>query len=202
MAEQIMVIGGSGHAKVIIDAILSSGDLVAGILDDNIPAGTKVLGIPVLGTIADYIHYPNYRYIVAIGNNSVRQRIAAELQVRWHTVIHPSAFVSRFAQIGEGSIIMPHAAVNAGANIGRHCIINTGAIVEHENLIGDFAHLSPKAALSGAVSIGECTHVGIGAVVRNNISITGNCMIGAGAVVVNDIKEPGTYVGIPAKVLA
>ena len=201
MSDQVMVIGGSGHAKVIIDAILSSGDQVIGILDDGIPVGSQILGIPVLGVIADYIHYPNCRYIIAIGNNSVRRRIAEALPVQWHTVIHPTAFVSRFARIGAGSAIMPHAAVNACANIGRHCIINTGAIVEHENLISDFAHLSPGATLSGAVTVGECTHIGAGAVIRNNITIAANCVIGAGAAVVNNLLEPGTYVGIPAKVL-
>lgn len=201
MPEQVMVIGGSGHARVIIDAILSCGDQVVGILDDGIPAGTRVLGVPVLGKVTDYIRFSEYRYVIAIGNNDVRRHIAEKLDVEWYTLIHPTAYVSRFAQVGEGSVIMAHAAVNAGAVVGRHCIVNTGAIVEHDNRVNDFAHLSPSAALSGAVTVGECTHIGIGAVVRNNITITDNCVIGAGAVVVKDIMESGTYVGIPARKL-
>lgn len=201
MSEKVMIIGGGGHAKVIIDTLLCCGDQIVGILDDNLAVGTKVLGSQVLGTLADYIHYPDYRYVIAIGNNFVRRQIAEKLPVRWHTVVHPTAIISRFAQIGEGSVIMANASINAGAEVGKHCIVNTGAIVEHDNTICDFAHLSPHVALSGEVTIGKCTHIGIGAVVRNNISITDNCTIGAGAVVVKDIVESGTYIGVPAKVL-
>lgn len=201
MSERVMVIGGGGHAKVIIDGLLCCGDQVVGVLDDSLPVGTQVLGVPVLGIIGDYVCYPDCRFIIAIGNNFVRRQIAEKLPVKWHTLIHPTAHVSRFAQIGEGSVIMANASVNACAVVGKHCIVNTGAIVEHENKIRDYAHLSPNAALSGAVIIGECTHVGIGAIVRNNISITEDCVIGAGAVVVKDIMKSGTYVGVPAKVL-
>ena len=198
MSDSIILIGGSGHARVIIDSIRVSGGTVFGILDDGLAAGTEVLGVPVLGKTADYVQYADHPFLIAIGNNDVRKRIAEKLHVRWATVVHPAAVVSRYAVIGEGTVIMPRAVVNAGAAVGRHRIINTGAIVEHDNVLGDFVHISPNAALGGTVRVGVGTHIGIGACVRNNINICGGCTVGAGAAVVKDITLPGTYVGVPA----
>lgn len=199
MSESVILIGGSGHARVVMDCVRASGGQVAGILDDGIPAGTKILGVPVLGKIAEYEKYRENSFLIAIGSNAVRRRIAGAMDVSWYTAVHPTAVVSQYARIGPGSVVMPRAVINAGAVVGAHCIVNTGAIVEHDDGIGDFCHLSPNAALGGAVTVGEGTHIGIGACVKNNISICGGCTIGAGAAVVKNITEPGTYVGVPAR---
>lgn len=199
MSESYILIGGSGHAKVIMDCIRASGGEIAGILDDGLEIGTAVLDIPVLGKTADYEACKAHKFVIAIGNNAVRAGIAQRLNAKWGTVIHPSAVVSPYAVIGAGTVVMPGAVVNAGAVVGNHCIINTGAVVEHDNRLADFVHISPKAALGGTVRVGEGTHVGIGASVRNNIAICGGCTIGAGAAVVKNITEPGTYVGVPAE---
>jgi len=199
MSESYMLIGGSGHAKVIIDCIRASGGEVAGILDDGLAGGTQVLGVPVLGKSSDYEAYLAHSFLIAIGNNAVRRRIAEKMNVRWGTVIHPSAVVSDYAAIGAGTVVMPGAVINAGAVVGEHSIINSGAVVEHDNCLADFVHISPKAALGGTVTVGEETHVGIGACVRNNISICGGCTVGAGAAVVKNITEPGVYAGVPAR---
>ena len=199
MSEAIILIGGSGHAKVIMDCIRASGGTVAGILDDGIPAGTRIAGAPVLGTVADCERYRQHLFLIAIGNNQVRQTIAKKMDVRWATVIHPRAVVSPSAVLGEGTVVMPNAVINACAVIGRHCIVNTGAAVEHDNVLGDYVHISPNAALGGTVTVGTGTHIGIGACVRNNTDICAHCRIGAGAAVVKSITEPGTYVGVPAR---
>lgn len=199
MSESYILIGGSGHAKVILDCIRASGDEVAGILDDGLEAGTLVLGVPVLGKTSAYEAYPAHRFVIAIGNNPVRRRIAEKMNVQWGTVIHPSAVVSAYAAVGAGTVVMPGAVINAGAVLGNHCIINSGAVVEHDNRLADYVHISPNAALGGTVTVGEETHVGIGACVRNNVHICGGCTIGAGAAVVKNIVEPGVYVGVPAR---
>ncbi len=201
MSEQVIVIGGGGHAKVVIDCIESMGDTVVGILDDALPVGTKVQNIPVLGKVLECVGYTDYKLIIAIGNNLIRARLSVILEGKadWYTAVHPSAVVSRYAHIGEGSVVLANAVVNASARIGAHCIINTSAVVEHDNFIDDFVHISPSASLGGTVKIGKLTHVGIGSVVKNNIEICEDCIIGAGAVVVKNITEEGTYVGIPAR---
>jgi sugar O-acyltransferase (sialic acid O-acetyltransferase NeuD family) len=199
MSESIILIGGSGHARVIMDAITASGGTVAGILDDAIAPGTLVHGIPVLGKTEDRFDFAEHPFVIAIGNNAVRQRMAEAGKLTWATVIHPAAVVSPSARIGAGTVVMAGAVINADARVGDHCIVNTGAVVEHDNALEDYVHISPNAALGGTVHIGELTHVGIGACVRNNVNICGGCTVGAGAAVVKDIAEPGVYAGVPAR---
>lgn len=91
--------------------------------------------------------------------------------------------------------------VNSDTVIGNGCIVNTGATVDYDNRIADYAHISVGAHTAGTVGIGRGTWVGIGAVVSNNVDVCAGCMIGAGAVVVRDITVPGTYVGVPARLL-
>ena len=201
MMHSVILIGGGGHAREVADCVCSCGGKVTGILDDGLEKGTEVLGIPVLGKTAEFAGFQNCSFMIAIGDNTVRKRIAEQLEgkVTWFTAIHDSAVVSAYARIGEGSVVMPRAVINTGARIGKHCIINTTAVVEHDDTLADFVHISPSAALGGTVSVGEGTHIGIGAVVRNNIAICRDCTVGAGAAVVKNLEEPGVYVGVPAK---
>jgi len=200
MSEPILVIGGGGHARVVLDIIRCSGHCAAGILDDGLAPGTLVDGVPVLGPIDSFAAYTaTHRFVIAIGSAFTRRRLAESLPVRWYTAIHPTAVIASTASIGEGTVVMAHAVVNAGASVGCHCILNTASITEHDNMLADYVHLSPRAALGGTVQVGEETHVGIGAVVRNNCTICSRCTIGAGAVVVSHIRESGVYVGIPAR---
>lgn len=198
MNSSIILLGGSGHAKVVIDCIRASGRIAAGILDDGLIPGDEVLGVPILGHISEYAQYPGHSFIIAIGNNYTRQQIAGALKADWATVVHPSAVVSPYASIGPGTVVMPGAVINAGAMVGSHCIINTASVVEHDNRLADFVHLSPGAVLGGTVTIGEASHIGIGVSVRNNLTLCGGCTIGAGAAVTRDITCPGTYAGVPA----
>lgn len=199
MSDAVILLGGGGHAKVVMDCLRAAGTRILGILDDRLATGSTVLGVPVLGALRDHEKYAEHPFLIAIGDNGARQRIAEELPLRWITAIHPSACVSPYAAVGCGTVIMPRAVVNAGAVIGAHCIINTGAIAEHDDRLEDYVHLSPASALGGTVSVGRGTHIGIGAVVRNNTRICGGCVIGGGAVVAADITEAGTYVGVPAR---
>ena len=199
MNKSVMIIGGGGHAKVIIDCIRAAGDKPVGILDDGITEGTEILGVPVLGKTAVWKKYEQYFFVIAIGNNDVRARIAENMKVNWYSAIHPRSVVSEYAVIGQGTVVMPGAVINASAQVGEHCIVNTCAVIEHDCRLGHFVHISPNAALGGSVQIAEKCHVGLGAAVRNNISVCGGCVVGTGAVVVKNIMEPGVYIGVPAK---
>lgn len=202
--KSVVIIGASGHGKVVADIICRSGDRVLGFLDDDPDKGTEFDGFPVLGFVKDYLKYSSEaEYIIAIGNAAIRERIAAVIDgIRWYTAIHPMAVISEMnVFIGKGTVIMANAVVNPGSHIGMHCIINTGAIVEHDNQIEDYVHVSVGAKLAGAVCVGKRAWIGIGAVVKNNTNICGDCIIGAGAVVVRNIEEAGTYTGIPAKMM-
>ena len=201
MNQSVVIVGASGHGKVVADIIRKSGDHVIGFLDDNEKLPQKFIGISVLGKVDQYYKYRNAKFVIAIGNAKIREQIAQKLDgVKWYTAIHPTTVISEIDTIiEEGTVIMANAVINAGATVGKHCIINTGAIVEHDNRLGDYVHVSVGAKLAGTVSVGKSTWIGIGASVSNNLHICEDCMIGAGAVVIKNIEEPGTYVGVPAE---
>lgn len=201
MSKSVVIIGASGHGKVIADIIVNSDDKVLGFLDDaDDVQGKKIIGFPVLGKIADYVNYRDCEFVIAIGNPFIREKIAIELPVKWYTAIHPTAVISSLdVEIGEGTVIMANAVVNPSVKIGKHCIINTGAIVEHDNILEDYVHLSPNVTLTGIVKVGKSTHIGAGSCTKQVINIASDCIIGAGSVIVKDITESGTYVGVPAR---
>lgn len=201
MSKSVVIIGASGHGKVIADIIVNSDDKVLGFLDDaDDVQGKKIIGFPVLGKIADFDKYRDCEFVIAIGNPYIREKISNELPVKWYTAIHPAAVISSLdVEIGEGTVIMANAVVNPSARIGKHCIINTGAIVEHDNILEDYVHLSPNVTLAGIVKVGKSTHIGAGSCTKQVLNIASDCIIGAGSVIVKDITESGTYVGVPAR---
>lgn len=198
MNNRLIIVGAGGHGKAIADNAVKNGYACVGFTDDH--ASGRCMGFDVLGTTADLYTLDDGHtdFVIGIGSNAVRRRIAEQYRVNWTTLIHPSAQIAMHVSIGAGTVVMAGAIVNACASIGRHCIINTAAVVEHDNVIEDYAHISPGAMLGGTVHIGEQTHVGIGAIVKNNVSICGGCMIGAGALVLRDITGSGVYFGVPA----
>lgn len=199
MSDGVILIGGGGHAKVVADVVLASGDRILGFLDDD-PENNDLFGYPSLGMVSDWARYAGTAlFILAVGSNLLRESLKRSMDVHWYTAVHPSAQIGTAVKIGAGSVIMANAALNPDSSVGMHCIINTGAIIEHDNHIADYVHISPRAVLCGGVTVGTRTHVGAGAVVINNISVCSDVIVGAGAAVVEDITEPGTYVGVPAR---
>lgn len=199
MHKEVIIIGAGGHSKVVADIIEKNGDKICGFLDDNTD-NKEVFGYPVLGKVEDCDKFLDKEFFIAIGNNTVRKKIATEnAELKFYTAIHPSAIISKGVEIGIGTCVMAGAIINADAKIGKHAIINSGATIEHDNTLADFVHVSPGAVLCGTVKVGESTHVGAGVAVKNNISITSDTVIGVGAAVVKDIEVSGTYCGVPAK---
>lgn len=199
--NRLIIVGASGHGKVVADIARLNAYTDISFLDDA-PGLDRLSDYRVIGPVARFSELLQNDFIVAIGNSEIRHRIQDELSnagARMVTLIHPSAVVSQDAEIGVGTVVMAGSVINPSVKIGRGCIVNTCASVDHDCHIGNFSHISVGAHLAGAVSIGEETWIGIGAVVSNNISICSNCMIGAGAVVVKDVGISGTYVGVPAQ---
>lgn len=194
--KKLVIIGASGHGKVIADIAVLNGyeDIV--FLDDN-ESIKECAGFPLVGKVADAVGIHGDK-IVAIGNAETRERIQSGLD-DVVTLIHPNAVISRRVQIGKGTVVMAGAVINSDSVVGDGCIINTGASLDHDCVIEDFAHVSVGAHIAGTVRVGKRAWIGAGAVVINNLNICGDCMIGAGAVVVRNIEELGTYVGVPAK---
>jgi acetyltransferase EpsM len=207
--KRLVLVGMGGHSKVVRDIALRNGYEVLGHLDDRAPATPRE---DYLGTLADA---PNWfaeaEFVIAIGSNASRRAIVARLQVearlaeagevRFATLIDPSAILGSGVEIGEGTVLMPGAIVNSDAQIGRHAILNTGATVDHDCIIGDYAHVSPGVNLAGGVHVGEAAHVGIGASAIPQVRIGEGAVIGAGAAVIRDIPAHVVAIGVPAKVM-
>ena len=186
--------GASGHAKVIIDILNALGVKVDALFDDD-KSIKELLSIPVK-------HQWNGEspIVVSVGNNHSRKQIAEKLNCNFATVTHPTAVVSPYATIGEGTVVMQGAIIQSDVTMGRHCILNTGASVDHECVIGDYVHISPQATLCGNVQVGEGAWIGASVVVIPGVKIGKWCTIGAGSVVVRDIPDGATAYGNPCKV--
>jgi len=225
MNMNVAIIGAGGHAKVVYDAILSAEQHeVIGFVDDNVDLiGTTLYSLPIVGNIADLDSVEGY--IVAIGNNTVRQEkvvfysqspltttplppfikgdVVRGLSHGYVpiTVIHPRAVIAETALIGEGTVVFANVVVNPEARIGKHVILYTACTIDHECDIADYAYISPGCNVGGQVKIEACAFLGIGAVVLPRITVGAWSIIGAGAVVTKDIPAHVTAVGVPAKVI-
>lgn len=187
-----------------MEVVRASGASVEGFIDDHVTPGQQVLGVAVLGDATWLLGQPPRTLALGLGDNRRREALAGRLEAQGHrlgTFVHPRAWVSPSAQLGQGTLVMPNVVVNAEAHVGRGVILNTGCVVEHECAIGDFAHISPNAALGGRASVGPRTHVGIGATLLNLAEVGQDCVIGGGAVVLKRIDAGVTAVGVPARPL-
>lgn len=198
--KQLVIIGASGHGKVVADIARKTGYNAISFLDDN-EAIMECGGYAVVGKSSQYVDV-DCDVIVAIGNPIVRERIQKDVESAGKNIpalVHPNASIAENVEIGRGTVVVAGAVINPGARIGRGCIINTGASVDHDCEVADFVHVSVGAHVAGTVEIGERTWIGAGSTVSNNIRICADCMIGAGSVVIKNIEKPGTYIGVPAK---
>ena len=202
-----VILGAGGHAKVLIDCILArdEAEIVAALDPDTSTWGKQVLGVPVAGgddLLPEMAKQGVTHFVVAVGGIQAVFERAAAAGLSPLTVVHPSAVVSRFAELGCGCQILPGAIVNAGARLGVNVIVNSGAIVEHDCIVGDHAHIATGARLASTVDVGALAHIGAGATIRQSITIGATAVVGAGAVVVSKVREGATVVGVPAKELA
>lgn len=206
--EPIILIGGGGHCISCIDVIEKGGLFkITGILDLPDKVGQKILGYPIIGTDDDLVKFQPQcaNFLITVGQiNSykLREKIYNEVKNaggKLPVIISPLAYVSKHADISEGTIIMHNALVNASAKIGKACIINTKALIEHEAEIGDFCHISTSSIANGQVKVGKGCFIGSNTVIGNNIAIADNVVIAAGSQILRKIKLPGIYIGNPLR---
>lgn len=200
--KRLLVVGSSGHGKVIKDLASCIGYYQEIQFADDNPDQAED-GLVIGGSQDVFRHKGDSDVIVAIGNASVRKRLQEAYEAEEMSVvslIHPQASLPyEMPQIGAGTVVMAGACIQAGVSLGKGVIVNTASSIDHECRIGDYVHIAVGAHLAGNVKVGNGTWIGAGAVVSNNVSICGEVTVGAGAVVVKDITESGTYVGVPAR---
>ena len=205
--EKIVVIGGGGHARVLISILLKNNDYEMMGYTDKID-NDKILGIPYLGNdevLESFFKQDVKNAAIGLGIVNIsedRKKFIENIKrigFNFPSIISNSAIINQSTLISEGTHIFDGVIINSGSQIGSYSIINTGSIIEHDCEIGNNCHIAPGAVLSGSVKLGNNSMIGAGAIIIPNIKISEKVMVGAGSVVIKDIYESGTYVGNPTR---
>ena len=197
----IIVYGGGGHGKSLIDLLRSLGTYrILGVVDDGIPPGEQILGTPVLGggEVLTELYERGVRLAInavgGIGNVAIRVKVFQRLSAAGFAcpaVVHPTAFVEASAVLSPGVQVFPHAYIGSEARIGFGAIVNSGAIVSHDCSLGNYANVSPGAMLAGEVQAGAGVLVGMGATINLQVRLGAGARVGNGATVKTDVPENG-----------
>ena len=208
--DNIIVIGSSGHAKVVIDIIEKQALFhIAGLIDRFKSKGEMSFQYPILGAeedIPEILKTLNViGGVIAIGDNWVRSKVASTIKelipdFRFISAIHPSSQIARGVKIGAGTVVMAGTVINSDSIIGEHCIVNTKSSIGHDNVIGDFVTIAPNATTGGNVKIQNYSVLSLGASVIHHINIGEHTVIGAGSTVIYDVPSFVVAFGTPAKV--
>ena len=210
---RLLIVGGGGHAGVVIDALRSSGqaDLLkdAGILDshpDLISQGAAH-GLPILGNDDFLKEAPSQgfgQFVLGLGggvDNAKRRDLFDRAKASGLvplSVVHGSAIVSETACLGPGNILFARSVVNANSTLGQNIIVNTAAVVEHDCRIDDHVHIAPRACLLGGATVEARALIGAGAIIRQGLTIGEGAIVGCGAVVIKNVAAGATVYGNPA----
>jgi sugar O-acyltransferase (sialic acid O-acetyltransferase NeuD family) len=208
--ERILILGAGGHGQVVADILMRMRDAGAqvaplGYLDDAAAMQNQtLLGLPVLGRMADLAQIVHTAIVIAIGDNGTRRKLFDRLRQqdeRFIVARHPQTVLAPDVRIGPGAVICAGVIINPGAVIGANAILNTGCTVDHHNMIGDHAHIAPGAHLGGDVQIGAGTLVGISATVIPQRHVGAWSIVGAGALVHTNLPDRSVAVGVPARII-
>jgi UDP-perosamine 4-acetyltransferase len=204
----LIVLCAGGHARVVIEALLSRGIRPSAVTDRDVTRiGRTIVGIPIMGLDEDILKMDasSVELVNGLGNRASRAdsglsdrralfgRFVA-LGYKFPVISHASAVIASNAMLGDGAQIMAGAVIQPAAGIGQNVLVNTRAVVEHDCRIGDHAHIAPGAVLCGGVSVGERAHIGAGAVVLMGVSVGAGAVVAAGAVIAKNV-ETGTFAG-------
>lgn len=208
--KKIVLIGGGGHSKVIIDIINSTKEYeIVGLTEKNSDV-KSILDIPILGddSILEELFNKGIEYaFISIGISEGRKlrnilyNKVKKIGYKCPTLIHKQAIISSYSEIREGTCVMAGAIINPNTTIGINSVINTGVIIEHDCFIGNNIFVSPGSILAGGITVKDNSFIGMGSKILEGRIIGSNVTIGAGAVVTNDIPDNSVAVGVPAKVI-
>lgn len=207
--KKLLIFGNGGQGKVVLDCALCEGrfDQIAFLVSYNVPDNNRICNIKYYNEMECDIEKLRNEYsniIIALGDNTARmkkQMYFCEKEFHIETLIHPSAVVSRFSHIGEGTVIFANSVVNPFSTIGAGCILNTRTVVEHDSVLENGVHLSPGVSMGGTVQIGTQTWIGVGSSIKNGVHIGSNSIIGMGSVVTHDIPSNVVAYGNPCKII-
>ena len=197
---KFLIYGGGGHSRVIISILKKQDKEILGFFDRN----SKLEDNNEIDFLGDYdIKFePEANIVIAIGNNSVREKLSKIVKHPFCKVIDQNSVIGKGVKIGNGSQIMMSSTINIGTKIGNHCIINTNSSIDHDCSVEDFVHVAPGVTVCGGVTIGRGTLIGANATILPNINIGKNCLIGAGSIIDKDVPNNSKVLGVKGKIVA
>lgn len=208
---KILILGASGHARVLVDIVERQGAYeIAGFVDREGRRQCRVTGYQVLGTDDAIGQIAREQGVdsccVAIGDNWARGQVVHTLatthpELRFPVLVHPSASIGRDVTLGDGTVVMAGAIVNSGTRVGEFCILNTHSSLDHDCELSSFASLGPGAVVGGHVRIGPYSAVCLGARVVDTAGVGEHVVVGAGATVLQDIPASVVVYGTPARII-
>jgi sugar O-acyltransferase (sialic acid O-acetyltransferase NeuD family) len=207
--KKICIFGAGGFGREVLCCLIDSisqtnykiEDIACFLVNDEFYKETQIMGVDVIPL--SQFEPEKYNVVVAIGDPTLRKKILNILpeQTTYTTIIHPSAVISKWVEIGVGSIIAAGTILTCNIKIGKHAHLNLHSTVGHDCVMGDFFTTAPAVNISGNCHFGNCVYLGTNASVRDKVVIADNVTIGMGGVVVKNISESGVYIGNPLKKL-
>lgn len=208
--KNIIIIGASGHSKVIVDALekMEKWNIIGYV--DSFKKEKEFFGYPILGTeesLPKIIRiYDIFGGVIAIGDNFVRFKMVKKIEeqipdFKFISAIHPKAILGRGVQIGDGTVVMAGVVINSDTTIGEHSIINSSSTIEHDSTIGNFSTIAPNVSMGGGVKIGNFSTISIGAIIKHLIQIDDNVLVGANSLVLNNVEKNSVVYGTPTKLV-
>lgn len=188
----VIVLGGGGHASVVLDALRSAGHEILGYTDPG--GGGRALGVPRIGTDDDIDGSAADALALgvgAVGDSTLRRQLFERFRVRFSfpAVVHAHVYVAPGVVVDDAAQVMAGAVVQPGVLVGAGAIVNTGARIDHDSELGCFSHVAPSAVLCGGVTVGAGAHIGAGAVILEGRTVGAGALVAAGATVTRDVPE-------------
>lgn len=209
MSRKLLLIGGGGHCKSVIDSLLSTKQYIEiGIIEKKDQKGESLLNIPIIGCDDDLIELYHQGYNEAFitlgstGNPENRTKLfnlIEKIGFNIPNIIDPTATISKDAKLGKGIFVGKNSVINVGVSVEDGAIINTSSTIEHDCKIGKLVHIAPGSVLCGEVKVDGYTHIGAGSIIKQQITIGANTMIGMGSVVLRNIGDNMLAFGNPCK---
>lgn len=211
MVSRVLVLGAKQHAQVMCDILQMTGNEVFGFLDDDLEIiGSTLMGLPVLGTTKELQSVAKtYGASAAmLGISARHHKVRARLQKAMEgfgllviNAMHPTAYISNRAKIGNGNMFAPFSTINSFTEIGSNCVFYSGTVVDHHSLLGDNVYCGPNVSIAADSSVGDNTYIGVGASLIPHVNIGKNVIVGAGSAIIHDIPDNAVVVGVPGKVI-
>lgn len=209
--KNIIIIGASGHASVVLDCIEKEEKYnVIGFIDSFKSKGQLFYGYPIIGTEDDLPIILSkdeiFGGIIAIGDNWSRKMIADKVKsispdFNYVNAIHPNTTIGKNVSLGKGTVLMSGVIINSSSVVGEHCILNTNSCLEHDSSIGNFSSISPNVCTGGNIHIGRLSAICLGVTIIEDIIIGDSAVVGAGSLVLDNIPDKVVAYGSPAKVI-